>query len=215
MISLAVKINVHSSEFDWDDRHFVVVGGRASLRTWPIWGGWTLIDTCAVIVTTTMLNCNTLCLEKRRRRWCPSGKTTKCEEVLENSPVLGSVWSGKKGSGMTTELMSYFLLSLAHISHRHISFPFAHYTAERSRAEQQSSSSAVTYLPSFPLRPIFIYLYPGPVLLYALSLWLLPKKKNIYFLFQPARPDSFRSPNVRVKMIISNWIGERKNVWEN
>jgi hypothetical protein len=98
---------------------------------------------------------------------------------------------------MTTELMSYFLLSLAHISHRHISFPFAHYTAERSRAEQQSSSSAVTYLPSFPLRPIFIYLYPGPVLLYALSLWLLPKKKNIYFLFQPAWPDSFRSPNVR------------------
>lgn len=58
MISLAVKINVHSSEFDWDDRHFVVVGGRASLRTWPIWGGWTLIDTCcAVIVTTTIVPC--------------------------------------------------------------------------------------------------------------------------------------------------------------
>lgn len=132
---------------------------------------------------------------------------------LENSPVLGSVWSGKKGSGMTTELMSYFLLSLAHISHRHISFPFAHYTAERSRAEQQSSSSAVTYLPSFPLRPIFIYLYPGPVLLYALSLWLLPKKKNIYFLFQPACPDSFRSPNVRENDHFQ--LNRRKNVWEN
>lgn len=39
---------------------------------------------------------------------------------FENSPVL-SVWSGKKGSGMTTELMSYFLLNLARISHRHIS----------------------------------------------------------------------------------------------
>ena len=115
---------------------------------------------------------------------------TKCER-LENSPVL-SVWSGKKGSEMTTELMSYFLLSLAYISHRHISRFLV-----RSLASKQAfsrSSSAVTYLPSFPLRPIFIYLYPG-----APVLWLLPK--NIYFLFQPAWPYSSGRP--MSEMIIS------------
>lgn len=77
---------------------------------------------------------------------------------FENSPVL-SVWSGKKGSGMTTELMSYFLLNLARISHRHISsfffFPFFSWTL---------SSSVVTYCPPFrSSQYLFIYiLASGP-----------------------------------------------------
>lgn len=119
---------------------------------------------------------------------------------FENSPVL-SVWSGKKGSGMTTELMSYFLLNLARISHRHISsffFSFFFLNTLLFRCD---------VLPSIPLKPIFIYLYPG--------LWPLPKrkkKKKIYFPAGVWLSRLFRSP---LPLQCQKWLFKLKKKKKN